>query len=439
MTFRNSIPGGLLPLALAGLLPLAGCRDAATPMAPDESAVETIAAGRFGGPPPHTARLLERETLAGDVVHYAWEIRVGSGPYDVIRLHRVVREPPSASGRPLRQLEGVLLLPGMPQLFEGIFLPSASPAVSAERGSVALYLASHDIDVWGMDYGWTAVPFESPGVVHLDGWGIDKDTRHVQAALTQARWLRATSGQGAGPIHLLGFSYGGFLLYAVADDDTQRPGNLKNIKGIIPVDGSGFQGAPGSAGQANACKQLPAIAANLAAGVHVSDGSIFAMLGQAARTEPDAPSSIYPPFNNFQAALAMLVDFGFLGGSYTATPPSVTLLFTHGPRVVDLLADTPPYSPYQLEYDQRAARCGSATYPVSFDDHVADIEVPILFIARGAGAFYTTTLTSSDDVTRMLLNPTFDPSLYGHADLFLADGASDVVWHPILEWIRDHE
>ncbi len=68
----------------------------------------------------------------------------------------------------------------------------------------------------------------------------------LETALSIARWLRVTSEQGNGPIHLLGFSYGGFLVYAAAGEDTRRPGNLRNIKGIIPVDGTAFKAVPGS-------------------------------------------------------------------------------------------------------------------------------------------------------------------------------------------------
>jgi hypothetical protein len=432
----------LLATLFAALLVGEACTDAATPVAPETDASTTtpdLVGGRFNGPPPHLGTLVERTELSGGVVHYAWEVPVGTGPYDVIRLHRVVRETSSPSGRPVANMEGVMLLPGAPQLFEAIFLPPASPSVSADEGSVALYLASREVDVWGMDYGWTAVPHGSPDAGFLDGWGIAKDTRHVEAALTLARWMRSISGQGAGPIHVLGFSYGGFLVFAVAGEDSQRPGNLRNVKGVIPVDGTVFAGAPGSAGKSNACDALPAIQANLAAGVHVTDASAFFRLGRAALDAPDETSVFFPPFTNYQAPLFYLVNIGFLGGSYTTAPPSVDLFFTYGPRVVDLLAGTPPYIPYQWEFDSRAARCGSEAYPVTFDDHLGDSTVPILFIARGTAGFYTTTITGSSDVTQLIINPTFDPSLYGHADFFLADDAADVVWQPILEWVWEHE
>jgi pimeloyl-ACP methyl ester carboxylesterase len=381
-------------------------------------------------------RHVDRVVVHGDVVHYRFDLIVGPGEYDRIRIHRVVKE--TKPYRPAKKMEGVLLLPGAPQLFEAIFMPPASPSVPAEEGSIALFLASNDIDVWGMDYGWSFVPYGTTDFTFLKGWGIAKDARHTEIALSIARWMRAASGQGIGPIHLLGFSYGGFLVYAVASEDTRLPGALKNVKGIIPVDGANFKAIPGSTGQINVCNSLPAIKANLDAGVYVTDSSDTMKLGQAALSAPDAPSVMIPPFNNYQAAQVRLVQSKFLGGSFTTSPPSVTLLYSDGQRVVDLMANTPPYIPYQWTYDSAASRCGSDAYPVTFDDHLGDITVPILYLARQEGGFYTTTLTSSNDVTKILVNPLLLPTLYGHADLFLANNAADTIWGPILEWLKAH-
>lgn len=121
------------------------------------------------------------------------------------------------------------------------------------------------------------------------GWGIAKDAQHTEKALSIVRWMRATSGQGADPIHLLGYSYGGFLVCAVAGEDTQRPGNLKNVKGIIPVDGTAFKPVPGSTAQTNACNSLPKIQANIDAGMSYTESNGW-QLGLAALTAPDEPS-----------------------------------------------------------------------------------------------------------------------------------------------------
>ena len=197
----------------------------------------------------------ERVVLYGDVVHYQFDVVVGPGEYDKIRIHRVVKE--TEPNRPVPKMEGVFLLPGAPQRFEPIFMQPASPSVPAEEGSIALFLASNGVDVWGMDYGWSFIPYPTTDFSALEGWGQTKDAAHAQTALSIARWIRATSGQGAGPMHVLGFSYGGFLVYAIASEDTQRPGNLKNVKGIIPVDGNPFKDNSASR-RAAVCATLPA-------------------------------------------------------------------------------------------------------------------------------------------------------------------------------------
>lgn len=41
-------------------------------------------------------------------------------------------------------------------------------------------------------------------------------------------------------------------------------------------------------------------------------------------------------------------------------------------------------------------------------------------------------------MTQIYVNSTQNPALYGHADFLLANGAADVVWRPILDWILAH-
>jgi len=81
-----------------------------------------------------------------------------------------------------------------------------------------------------------------------------------------------------------------------------------------------------------------------------------------------------------------------------------------------------------------AVGCGEVD--VSFDDHLGEIAVPVLYVGAVAGAgdrgFYTATLTKSKDVNKVIVNrPRF-----AHADLFLAKDAETLVWKPILDWIK---
>ena len=398
--------------------------------------------------------VLLEDAVQGDVVHYGFDVPVGSGPFDLIRIHRVVRE--VRPGRAAKKMEGILLLPGRPQLFEPIFMQEAAASVPRDQGSVAVYLAAHGVDVWGMDYGHSFIPYPTTDFLFLKGWGIDKEIAHLHIALSVARFLRANSEQGNGPIHILGFSYGGFLAYAAAAEDSQNPGNLRNIKGIVTVDGSAFKQPMGSTAQLNACNNAKSQRAALDGGTYHSDSSSTLKMGLAALNYPDdlsplSGAAVPPPpappvfpafpantFTNFQAVQVQMIRSKFLAGSYTVSPPSATLLFTDGQRIVNLFGASPAYMPYQLTYDLSASQCSSDAFPVVFDDHLEAVDVPILYIARQEANLFTTTLTQSHDVTKVLVNPTLDPSLYGHADFFLANDAAAKIWRPILDWIQAH-
>ena len=393
--------------------------------------------------------VLLNDEVHGEVVHYQFDVRVGPGPFDVIRIHRVVRE--ASPGRAAKKMEGILLLPGRPQFFEPIFMQAAAASVPPDQGSVALYLAAHGVDVWGMDYGHSFIPYPTTDFLFLKGWGIDKEIAHLHIALSVARFLRVNSEQGNGPIHILGFSYGGFLVYAAAAEDSQNPGNLRNIKGIVTVDGSAFKQPMGSAAQLNACNAAQALLASIDAGTYHVDSSASHLRNLEALNDPDtlnpASAGAQPPFfpafpaftfTNFQYRAVNAIRNRMLAGSYTVGPASVTLRFTDALRYVTLGSTTPSYYPLQIQFEGSASQCGGDLYPVEIDDHLGDIDVPIFYIARAETGFYTTTLTASADVAKMTVNPTLDPSLYGHADFFLGNNAATEVWQHILDWIRAH-
>ena len=392
--------------------------------------------------------VLLEDAAQGDVVHYQFDVPVGPGPYDVIRIHRVVKE--VRPGRPAKKMEGILLLPGIPQMFEAIFLQAPLSGHPVGQSSVALYLALNDIDVWGMDYGHSFVPYPSTEFGFFRDWGVERDAADVQTALSIARWLRVTSEQGNGPMHLLGFSYGGLLVYAAAAEDTQRPGNLRNIKGLIPVDGTPIKVPPGSAAQLNSCNTAKATRASLDAGVYHVDSSAtpdsrsgsaqlsrcpVTALRRRLRDVPRVPGVYVHQLPGQPGEFGAQQD---LGGTYTVSPPSVTLFFAEALRIIRLQSVTPAYYPNQINYEGAASRCDSDLFPVAFDDHVGEIEVPIFYIARQEANFYSTTVTRSSDVSKLVVNPTLDPSLYGHADFFLANNAACEIWQQILDWIRAH-
>ena len=110
---------------------------------------------------------------------------------------------------------------------------------------------------------------------------------------------------------------------------------------------------------------------------------------------------------------------------------------------LDFLEVAPPYEAtlFSVEYSDWV--CG--TVDVVFDDHFAEVEIPIFNVAAAGGigetTLYTPTQVGSTDVSYLMAGvmPPEDV-LYdiGHIDLFIADNAPDLVWQPILEWIEAH-
>jgi hypothetical protein len=389
-------------------------------------------------------RNIEREVLTGDVVHYSFEVRIGSGEFEVIRLHRVVREP--HPHRPMRTDDPVMLFPGAPTLFEGLYIEPSISAISPDR-SIAVFLAKHGIDVWGMDYAWALVPTETTDFGFMKGWGVDKDVAHAQAALALARLIRGSKDR----FYLAGLSYGGLMSYAVAADDSQRPRVLRNVKGIIPMDMAVKLDDPDA--RAASCDALAADQDRIEnQGIYYDDSGVYLkMFGELALSAPDEPSPFDPSFTNYVYALLVgasplpPVAWHFVGSYLDANGIPYDLRYTEPRLWLDLLnAGVPPYSPWQSNLDLDAAWCDGAV-DVPFDDHVPDIAVPILYVgaAGGYGDFglYTTTLTRSTDVTTLVVRllPDDERAMdFGHGDLVAAQDAETLVWQPILDWLTAH-
>jgi hypothetical protein len=65
--------------------------------------------------------------------------------------------------------------------------------------SVAVYLASMGMDVWGIDLDWTLVPSGTTDLSFMQGWGLQRDIDEVEEAMEFARLTRGASGScGAG-------------------------------------------------------------------------------------------------------------------------------------------------------------------------------------------------------------------------------------------------
>ena len=371
-----------------------------------------------------------RTVVNGDIVHYRYDVFVGPGQFDVIRIHRVVRE--KKPFQPIPTVEGVFLLPGSPNLFEFIFMaPSLSPAVPWDQ-SIAAFLAKNDIDVWGIDYGWLLIPPGTTDFGFLKGWGVQKDAEHTEIALSIARRIRTLTGQGFGRFHLLGFSYGLFLAYAVAGEESQMPPGHRNVKSIIPVDSPMKVFTESS--RLSSCKNALNYQAQIAAGVYRIEGS--KEIYELAESDPDGPSPIYPGLTNLQAVMKRLT--GFCTSELDASGNPVSLKYSNINMIVDAGLANSVDTTMQASFEIAACRCEDPLVAdVNWDDHLGEITIPILSITRAKLGDRAATLTASDDITVLIVLPPDFPD-FGHADMFFAGLAETKIWTPILDWILAH-
>ena len=387
----------------------------------------------------------QRTVLHDDIVHYTFDLDLGADEFDTIRLHRVVRE--RHPGLPVATIDGIFMLPGSPNYFEAIFMaPSISAAIPWDH-SIAVYLAKNGIDVWGMDYAWAFVPLETTEFGFMQGWGLSRDIHHAEQALSAIRSIRVATGQGKPRLHVLGFSYGVPIAYALAGNETLRPPGARLVKGIISVDydlkvGEEIQRLVSCEDAANGQSLVDA-------GSFVNDTGVFLMLvGQLAKFFPDDPTPL-PPFaglTNWQTALLLgAIDnplWHFVGGVFNEYGIPTGLSFTEPELLIDLFISVPPYVPRQTNIDLNTARCDEVDVP--FDDQLVDVTVPILTVGAAGGAApqpHTPSLTASLDVSQFTVQ--FLPDElhfldFGHADLATANNAEALVWQPILDWILDH-
>jgi hypothetical protein len=391
----------------------------------------------------------QRTVLQDDIVHYTFDVVLGPGEFDAIRLHRVIRE--RRPHRPVATVDGVFLLTGTQNTFEMIFAePLISSAVPWDQ-SVAVFLAKNDIDVWGMDFAWALVPPGTSDFGFMESWGLQREIDSVKEGLAAARSVRVATGQGNRRLHLLGFSYGVPIAYAIAGEETLLPPGQRHVKGLVAVDSE--LKPNDEARRLAACANADNREAQIAGGNFVDDtGVLLKLVGDLAKFFPDDSSPIAPLFGlpqglltNWQFALflgALHDPWHFAGGEFNPFGIPIGLRFTDPRLWVDLIRAAPPFMPLRALLDLAKTRCGQVDVP--FDDHLAAIALPILGVGAAGGAapyHYTASLTASRDVetfTVQLLSNAERPFDFGHGDLFTATDAEALVWQPLLDWLIDH-
>lgn len=79
--------------------------------------------------------------LSGDIYEFEWVLQTGPGQYYQVGVHRVVQE---RNGQPISLKRAVFMLPGDDGQFDDAFVTGTQPSEG-----IAIYLASHGVDVWG--------------------------------------------------------------------------------------------------------------------------------------------------------------------------------------------------------------------------------------------------------------------------------------------------
>ena len=384
-----------------------------------------------------------RTPLQGGIAHYTYDLRMGPGTFDVVKLHRIVRE--RRAGDPVRTVDGVFLLPGAPNSWTQIFVEPLVSDVPPWDQSVAIYLAQHDIDVWGIDYAWAQVPMGTTDFSFMAGWGVQRDVDHAYAALAEARSIRIRTGQGGAPLHLLGFSYGGPVGYGVLGLETQLPPGQRMVKGFVAVDTEPKFAEAES--RERACEQAAGFEAAIDAGEYANTraAGLIALAG-LAESAPDATSPVNSSVTNWEFIMLATAAGArhFVGAHFNEAGIPTDLRFTDPALWIDVLLATRPYWPLQATADVARSRCDEGRDP-TFDDHFRETAVPILYVGAAGGTAldgaYTASLTATRDYTEVLVQRLPESQRaydFGHADLFTATDADTFVWEPIRAWIVDH-
>ncbi|HXH28756.1 MAG TPA: hypothetical protein VNL37_06905 [Candidatus Polarisedimenticolia bacterium] len=439
----NSMTRYAIPICLAVLLTGVAWSGPAIP--PTE-----ISPGPSPGPVVQLSTFLSRSIITDTIAHYTYRVRFGPGKYDVIGLHRIVME--TAPFRPARMEDGVMLLHGDLLGFEGAFLGNLrSPGVPAQH-SVAVYFAQNGMDVWGIDQGWTLVPADENDPSWAVGWGFDKELRGLDLGLQVARTVRAATGSGHGPLFLLGWSRGAQMALVQAGTQTRRPKGLRSVKGYVYGDCM-FKFTDPAMRQA-ACDFYDDESSRIQAGdVLETSGSLFALLGELARTAPDDPSPVFEGLTNDTAALVLgSVPFGYpyapnyhlVAGEFDAAGLPTGLQYSSPAFFLDWLTGASPYEPLQIEADGDAIGCERNDVP--WDDGFPNITAPILFIEMAGGAggdtgHQTLAFLPRADVTEMRIQLHPDDEAWldmAHVDMWIADNAPQLLWKPVLDWMQAH-
>jgi hypothetical protein len=391
-----------------------------------------------------------RTVLVGNIVHHEYLVQVGPGEFDRIKIHRVVKE--RRPHQPIKTKHALFLQHGDAVGFVEFLFGPGAPSVPIDH-AVAIYLAQHDVDVWGIDQNWVLVPDDVGDFGFMQHWGIDNQIENLGAGLAVARYTRLQTGNGFRKMHLLGYSSGSWVGFAYLNAEAVIPYGHRHVKGFINADGYYKAGPDNENGRLLSCGDAEYF------GEMLADGSYewwvgFAEIGEGALNDPDGDSGV-EGLTNRELALEFgcanwryypLTEWWHYWGAYfdgdpeDPDSPAVDTRFLPDTWIFEFLATASPWQPVRFLRDYTAIDCGEENVP--WDDNLALIDVPVLNLGAAGGlapaAHYTLSLLGSTDIEHVIVQLLPDEQRYedfGHVDIFTSPQAVGLVWQPLLDWI----
>jgi hypothetical protein len=374
-----------------------------------------------------------RTHVSADIYHYEAVLPVGDAPNAALRIHRVVRE--AAPFVPRKTKSGVMAVHGDFSTFGTNFMPGLAP-----------YLASRNVDVWGLDRRWT-LPGATDDVSDFGTMGVAQEIDDLRAALAIARGFR-----GGDRLALMGFSHGGQLAYTYAAVEGARPAPQRHVDALVPLDYYGALGPDLEDMRVATCDFAQQEYDAVAAGVTDVPNDFFITLGQLALTAPDDVSPFFDPMTNREAMLLALgqtylfapfAPFYHLASPILDGDTAIAFRESTETAMATWIANATPHQALLETADFDRLLCGEGVMPV--DAPLSNIRVPLYYLGAAGGigdlGLYATTQVSSTDVTTRIIQR-FGPERraedFGHTDLLLATDAPALVWAPLATWLVHH-
>jgi pimeloyl-ACP methyl ester carboxylesterase len=336
---------------------------------------------------------------AHGVYEFVFQAQRGTSPFDRIGLHRITM------GRAPAAHPAIVML----------YLPGTNMngeiAPDDLRYSLPLYLASHGVDFWAVDYRTHFVPasVSTASLKEFQTWTNEMFAADISAA---ARFVMATTGHSR--IFIAGFSRGALFTYLYA------AAHPENVEGLVIFDGSighGRQGSP-----------PPGVYADDVSGKHLTWEKRQALM-ELVIANPGGPAPL-PQFKTAADNLnhVMYESAGFGGKGGLANP-------------VAGLADASVLAQVLIRYDRYwpTVQDYEDSFTPLLAQALAQSRIPVLaFSSTNIAPDWSQSVaksaasTGSSDVTVKVLNH------WGHLDVICGTRAQSEVFTAVLAWLKRH-